>query len=454
MIEVILIGIGFIAVTVIGSIISWYTVVDPSEAHLVVSGRGKFVASSDDKVASGTGKRAYFNIPRWIPWIGRSVRKLDVTIKEIVLPQETIERGQARYKVTSSTKYRITNMVTAAETFIDDAELEKQLKEVIQASVRAVTVKYDIVDARAKKLELSNAIHSEMENDLAQWGLELISFQLVGFEDTDESFIVSNISKRREVEIEAQTREENAEKKKQARIKEATAEELAKQKEIDRDRAIAEREQDKAMKVAEKKKLAQEKEYEVKRVQTIKQAEINKEQAIVLAEQKKATELIMLEQKKLEGQGDRARAEERAKGEAAPIKERGLAEAEALNKKQEALNKFGDPAIRAMVAEQVVKMQETVGVANAKALERAKIKILSGGDQEGFAAGKFFEGMNLSNPAAASSLIYRTARPQDLGFKELGLKSLGLEKASELSEEPEKKKVRRNKEGKVISEKK
>lgn len=439
---------GTVAAVFLYAAFSWYRIVDPSEAHLVVTPKGKFVVSPDENVAT-EGKKIYFDIPNWIPFFGRATRIMDVTIKEFKDRQETIEKKQARYDVTSSLKYRIIDVQTAAETFVSNEELQDQLKEVVRSSVRAVTVKYDLVDARALKQTMSKEIETEMKDDLDKWGLELINFQLVDFQDTKDSTVVSDISKRREVEIQSTTREQNAEKLKQARIKEAEAEEKAKQREIEKDRTIGEQNELMKQKISEKEKLAKEKEYEVKKVEVVRLAEItkmqaevkakqDKEVALIKANQDKEAEKIMMEQKRLEGEGDRKRAQEQAKGQAAPIKEtglaeaeiikvKGLAEAEAKEKIQAALNKFGDNAIRALIAEKVVQMQETVGIETAQALKAADVKVFAGSGkngEQGFELGKMIESMSVSNDSTAQAVLNKLARPNDLGLSALGLKQL------------------------------
>jgi len=367
---------------------------------------------------------------------------MDVTIKELIVKQETIEKDQARYNVESSIKYRIKDVMTSAETYTNDEELKQMLIEVVQSSVRAVTVEYNVEDARAKKLEIETKIRSVIDKDIKAWGIEMVSFQLVNFEDTEDSSIISDISRRREVEISARTREENAEKEKTARVKEAKAEEEAKQSEIAKDQLIAEREQKKKEMVAIKEKVAKEKEYEVIQVATIKQAEIDKEKAEVEAEQMKAVaiikaneekeaETINKDKKQLEGEGDRARAEEQAKGQSAPIREKGKAEAEIIEAKgraeavskdklQEALNKFDDKAIQALVAEKVVAKDEAIGVATANALTEADIKILNGSDNKGgFDLSKMLASMSLVDDNATDMLKNRMARPNDLGMTAL-----------------------------------
>jgi len=440
MINVIIIGAAILFAILIICAFAWYRIVSPTEAHLVITPNKKIIISSDDSISTD-GKKTYFNIPSSIPYIGRQVRVMDLTIKEIVLDQESYEKNQARFNVKSSTKYRISNVNRAAETFDNDSDLKGQLQEVIISSTNAVAALYDVVEMRSKKQEMSAAIQKEMKDDLEQWGLSLINFQLIDFADTKDSKIISDISKRREVEIEARTREENAEKIKEARIKEADAEEKAKTREIAKDQVIAERAENMKQKISEQQKLAEEKRFEVVKVQQIKQAEIDKDKAIVFANQKKETETINKETKQLEGEGDRLKAEEIAKGEAAPIREKGFAEAEAKEKLQAALNKFGDRAIMALTAEKIVEMQKAIGVETAKALSAADVKVFAGGDGEaknGFDLGKMISAMSVSSEGTANATLNKIARPNDLGLAALGLKSVAEEKtkAKESSDKP------------------
>lgn len=439
-----------------------YRIVPPSEAHLVVTRNSKQVVSPDDEVALKINKKGkiirggvktYFEIPSFIPFLGKVVRKMDVTIKEVVIQQETYEKNQGRYGVKSSTKYRIKNVMVAAETFIDDAELEKQLGEVIQSAVRAVTVKYHVTEARSEKRAMEDAIRTEMTDDLAAWGLQLVNFQLVNFADTADSSIISDISKRQEVDIAAQTRIQNAEKIKQARISEADADEKSQQREIARDRVVGEAEQSKKQMIATKEKDAEEERFTVIQVQITKQAEIDKEKAIIEAKQAKETELIHKERKQLEGQGDRLLNEEQAKGKAAFVREQYLAEAEGKEKLQAALNKFGDKAIRALVAEKVVDMQKEVGLKTAEALQYADVRLFAGGKggEEGFNLSQMITAAQLGNEDVGASVLNKVARPNDLGLVTLGLKGLAENETKEnpkmMDEEPIKEEERLNDKG-------
>lgn len=422
-----------LAVFIAICLFSWYRIVPPSEAHIVISPGKRMVCTSDKKVVAqivqntkeGSGTRYggswYFKIP-----IIRTVRHLDLTIMEITEPMETFEKDQGRYGVRYSLKFRIENVERAAETFTDKPDLFNQLKENIQAAVRVVTVKHSVTDARAMKNEMESDIETNIGKDLEQWGLRMVNFVLVDFNDTKDSAIISDISRRREVSINTETRQQNAQRIQEARVKEAEAEETAKQREIAKDEAIAKRDQDKLQAVAVKQRDTREKELEVVKVQQVKTAEIAKERAVIEAEQQREVEVINKEQKKLIGEGDRLRDVEQAEGKAAYIKAEGLAEAAAKEALQEALNKFKDEAIRALIAEKVVSMQQAIGVATAEAIGKADVKIFSGGGnaKAGFDLGSLVSAAQITSDQAAQTAINRIARPNDLGLSALGIASV------------------------------
>ncbi len=418
----------------------WWTVVPPSQAHFVVSSRGKFVACPDEKIGE---RKAYFAFPSGLPWIGREVRVIPLTIQEINVKQETYEKGQARYHINTSTKYRVADVKRAAETIFDFDNLNQQLEEIIKSASRAVTVNYDVTEARSLKSTMQTEIQKEIADDFSAWGLQLMNFQLGDISDTEESKIITNISRRREVEIETTTQEQNADKQKQARMKVAEADEMARTREISRDKVVLEREQNKLRDIAEQENLTQEKKYAVIRTQTIRQAEIDRDQAAVNAEQEKKVALIAAGKEKevteinrqmadinkdkmqLEGMGIRLKAEEEAKALAAPIFEKLHAEARGKEELQEALNKFGDDAIRAMIAELQVTASRDVGIATAGALQNADVKLFAGnGGKDAFDIGQIIASGSLANNEFGKSLLNRISRPNDLGINLTSNKSI------------------------------
>jgi len=76
-------------------------------------------------------------------------------------------------------------------------------------------------------------------------------------------------------------------------------------------------------------------------------------------------------------------------------------------------------------------MQRDVGIAGAKALEAADLKIFSGGDgaKNGFDLGALISSVSVANESAAEAVSNRIARPNDLGLAALGLSAKQLKDA-------------------------
>ncbi|MCK4259863.1 MAG: hypothetical protein KAX49_12855 [Halanaerobiales bacterium] len=261
--------------------------------------------------------------------------------------------------------------------------------DVEKAAVWAVTVKYSVTDVRVNKKRMSEEVEEEITDDLANWGLKLVNFVLVDFQDTEDSKVISNISRRREVQIESETRIDNAN-----RIKDAESDQLGKDREIERDEAIAMREQSKKIQIAKQEQSVAEEEMKIKRVREVKQQDIEKEQAIIKAQAEKEQQLIAAvaekekkrivaegykEQMILEGEGNASKRKAEAEAEAAAIEKRGLAEARVKEELAKSLNMFTVDAIRALTAEQVVEKDKEIGIAMAEALKAADLKFVNAG---------------------------------------------------------------------------
>ncbi len=439
-----------IAAMIIGVAILFllYKIVPANYADVVVQKGKTRVFSSDTKYSasgefSSEGKAAYFKIPSFIPGIGMEVHEMSLEILPINVPDfKAFDIDRARFLCDIMAYVAIINPVEAAKRFGGNMkQVEEQVSKVVQATTRDSTTKKTVREIINDREGIIAEIKDPLSKAISNWGLALKDIELVEFKDTSESHVISDISSIIEEQINSEARQKNAEQKKMARLKEAIADESAKKREIERDEEVAKREQMKNRLVAEREKEAVKEKLEVVKVDKVKNQEIEKEKARVLAEQEKVVakidaekrkdvEKIIKEQKQLEGEGDKIRRQEQAIGEAAPIRETGNAEAEIILKKlqaeakgkddlQKALNRFGDDAIRALVAELIVNKDLEVGVALAKALENADMKVFAGnGAKAGFDLGKLIESVNVSSPDTADALVHKIGKPNDLGFVE------------------------------------
>ena len=409
-----------------------YTIVPADHADVVIQ-RGKMKVFSSHTEYNAAGKAAYFKIPAWffILGLGMTVHRVPLRIMAIGIPKFlAFDSERARFLCNIVSYVVVTDPVEAAKRFGGDLEeLHRQVAKIVQATTRDATTKMPIREIINNREDIIGRITPPLSKAIKHWGLDLRDVELVEFSDPtkeeypheDPPHVIKDISSITEEQINSEARQKNANQRMEARLKEAVAEENARKREIQKDEEVSKREQDKDKMVAEKQKLALAEQLEVAKVDQVKNAHIQKEKALVIASQNREVEVINKEQKHLVGQGDMLMQLEQAKGLAAPIREKGYAEADAKMKLQDALNRFGPDAIRALVAEQLVEMQRQVGIETAKALLNAELKVFAGGGtaEAGFDFGALIESVSVANPGTAKAIMNKIGRPNDLGFKDL-----------------------------------
>lgn len=409
-----------------------YTIV-PADYVDVVIQKGKMRVLSPHKEYNSAGKAAYFKIPGWFFLFG-----LGMTVHRVPLRMITIDVAnfmsfdidRARFLCNIITYVAVTEPVKAAQRFGGNiGELERQVAMIVTATTRDACTKKTIREIINNREDIIETVTPSLRTAIQHWGIDLKDIELVDFKDPTKAeygeeeppHVIKDISSIIEEQINSEARQKNAEQRKIARLKEAETDEEARKREIRRDEEVAKREQEKNKAVAESQKVAVAEQFEVTRVEEVKMAEILKQKALVVANQDKEVEEINKEQKRLDGEGDRIYLTEKAKGEAAPVRERGLADAEAKMKLQDALNRFGPEAIRALVAEKLVEMQREIGIETAKALSNADLKVFAGGNsaKAGFDLGQMIESLSVASDSSAVAVLNRLARPNDLGFKDI-----------------------------------
>ena len=433
-------------------IATWRKLVGADEVHIIIQSKRmrvmtthpEFIDKLREQGYEVPGMSSYYKIPQLVPKWGMRVHVVPLTILSITIEDfKAFDKDRARFLCKIIAYVVVNDPITTAKRFSGSlTHLEEDVREIVRATVRDATTKEPIREIINNRDAIINKVHDPLAEGIANWGLELRNIELVEFSNPEDSHVINDISSIIEEEIHSDARQKNAEQRKKAKIKEAQEEEISEKRVIEKEQVVEIARQKKLQEVALKEKQVKEHQLEVNRVEAVKTQAIEKERAIVEAEERKATaiiqanqkkeqEAIMREQKQLEGEGDKLRLTEQAEGkaneQAIPIKRKGeaeadaikaklLAEAEGKEKLQEALNKFDDKAIRALTAELIVTKDKEVGVAVAKALEKADVNLFSGtAGGDGFNLGQFIESVRASSGTTADSLTHRLAKPNDLG---------------------------------------
>lgn len=390
--------IGFVSVFVLSLIIWTFLlrrVVSTNEVHIIQSSR-KTVSYGKDQEAGNT----YYEWPAWIPRIGINVIKLPVSVFSLRLRDyEAYDNGRLPFVLDLEAFFRIENSNISAQRVANVTELNSQLTSILQGAARTILASKTIEEIMQGRAEFGEAFTTEVDAQLKAWGVTTVkNIELMDIRDSQGSKVIQNIMDKKKSEIERESRVVVAENKKAAENAEIDA---AREVDINRQLALQQvgiktAEKEKEVGIANEKsqqdikvqqKITTEKTMEVNRVESVKAAEIAKDVNIVKAQEQKQTEIVkaegeqqktvliatgQLEAEKLEAAGVLAKGQAMAESEKllqlAPV------EAQIVLAKE-----IGENASyqQYLITIRQVEAQQEIGVEQARALDKADIKVIA-----------------------------------------------------------------------------
>lgn len=343
-------------------------------------------------VPYGTGQGAgnvYYRWPSWVPYFGVTVIELPVSNFDLSLQNyEAYDKDRVPFMVDVVAFFRIVNTASAAQRVSTIQELKDQLTQIVQGAVRKVLAS-DVIDSiMLERAKFGDAFTSEVTAQLQEWGVESVkSMELMDIRDSGSNKSVTNIMAKKTSRIDMESRQEVARNKQAAETAEIEAKQAVDIRQQEAEQAVGERtaEKDKQVGIAKEKArqevLLQEKETKtrdmaVQQVQQVRQAEIEKDAQVVAAQQDKETAIIRaegdLESKKRSAEAVRVEGE--AKGAAeqavlmAPVNSQ-IALAKEIGQNNEYQ--------RYLLTIEAIRAHVTVGSAQAEALKKADVKVIS-----------------------------------------------------------------------------
>lgn len=385
-----LVGLGLVA-----WIISLRRVVSTNEVHIIQSST-KTVSFGKDQEAGNT----YYEWPSWIPRIGIQVIKLPVSVFSLRLKDyEAYDSGRLPFVLDLEAFFRIENSNIAAQRVSHFQELNGQLTSILQGAARTILASKNIEEIMQGRSEFGIAFTGEVNEQLKAWGVTTVkNIELMDIRDSRGSQVIQNIMEKKKSEIERESRVVVAENKRAAENAEIDADrevevnrQLAQQqvgiRTAEKEKEVGIANEKAKQEITEQQKVTTEKAMEVARVEQVKAAEIAKDVNIVRAEEQKQTEIVKAEGEKqrtvlvAEGQLE----SERRNAEAILVKGQSVAEAEKLLQlapveAQIVLAKeIGENQSyqQYLITIRQVEASQAVGVEQAKALEKADIKVIA-----------------------------------------------------------------------------
>lgn len=426
--------VGIVAVIFIFMMIwaSRYTKAGPNEV-LIISGRKRIITDPDGnrrrvgfRILKGGGTFV-FPVIEQIDRLSLEVITLDVNTPEVyTAPGVPIEvDGIAQIKV----KGDDVSIATAAEQFLSKSreDLLNIALQTVEGHLRAILGTMTVEDIYRNRDEFSQKVQEVAASDMANMGLQIVSFTLRDIRDTHG--YLDALGKPRTAQVKRDAQVAQAEADRDAKIKSSEANQAGEVAKIQAETKIAESQRNYEMKKAEydaavnekraeadlaydlqkykSNQLVKKEEIQVNIIEKSRQVEVQEKEALRKEKELEATirkpadaeryrvQTIAEGEKyrieiEAQGQAEATRAKgkadadaDKAKGiaQADVVKAKGLAEAEAMRKKAESWSNYNEAAITQMFIEALPQIAQAIAQPLAK-MEKMVI-VNSGGDGGG-----------------------------------------------------------------------
>lgn len=376
---------GLFAFVSIKWILSLRRVVSTNQVHIIQKGK-KTISYGKDHSDNGN---VYYEWPVWLPLFGVTKTMLPISVFNIdLIHYDAYDQDRVPFLTDVKAFFRINDSSTAAARVSSFEELEEQLTGIVQGAVRSMLAKAKLEEIMSERSVYGQRFTDEVTPHLKEWGvIPVRNIELMDIRDAKDSQVIHNIMAKKKSHIESESRIEVAKNNQMAEQAEIDAQrqvDLQKQEAeqvVGLRKATVTREVGIANEIAqqeikEQSKTTKEKDMAVIRVQSVKQAEIDLDVNVVKARQDKETTVIVaegvLEQQKRKAEGIKVEGEAKAAAEQAIL----MAPVEA----QIALAKEiggNDGYQKYLLGERQISASKDVGIAQAKALELAEVKVIA-----------------------------------------------------------------------------
>jgi len=359
-------------------------VVPTNEVHIVQSASNT-VSYGKDQASGNT----YYAWPSWIPRLGVSTITLPVSVFPLRLSEyEAYDSGRLPFVLDLAAFFRIENSNMAAQRVSNFAELNGQLTSIVQGAARTILASKTIEEIMAGRSEFGDAFTKEVNEQLKAWGVTTVkNIELMDIRDAKGSRVIQNIMEKKKSEIERESRivvaennraAENAEidARREVEINQQLAAQQVGIRKAEQEREVGLARERMQQTIKEQEKVTAEKQAEVLRVEEVARADIDRAVEVVRAEAEKQ-KTVLIAEGKLESERREAEAL-RIRGEATAQSEKLLqlapVEAQIVLAKEIGENQGYQ---QYLVTLRQVEAHQAIGVAQAKSLEQADVKVIA-----------------------------------------------------------------------------
>lgn len=359
-------------------------VVSTNEVHIVQSGK-RTVSYGKDQPAGNT----YYKWPAWVPVIGVKTSILPMSVFDLNLDgYAAYDKGRVPFMIDAMAFFRIEDSNVAAQRVHSFDDLISQLRGILQGAIRTILAKAEIETILEERAKFGTEFTVAVEEQLKAWGVVNVkNIELMDIRDGENSQVIANIMAKKKSLIEKESRiavaenlraakEAEIEAKRQVDLSAQQAEQVVGERTAAKEQAVGIAQQKADQAIQEEAALTATKVMMVRQIEAVRAAEIQRDAVLVAAEQEKKQTITLaeghLQKATLDAQG--VEIQGRAEGEAkkavllAPVQAQ-ITLAEKIAELEEYQSY--------LVSIETIKKDQAVGIAQAVALQAAKIQVIA-----------------------------------------------------------------------------
>jgi flotillin len=377
------------------TVMHWRVVVSTNAVHIVQSGR--HTISYGSGLAAGN---VYYRFPASMPRIGVTVTTLPVSVFDLTLKDYNgYDIGRVPFMLDLMGFFRIqdTNLAAARVPSFDSLKL--QMVGILQGATRTILATSEIEQILQDRAIFGEKFTHEVGEQLLQWGVAPVkNIELMDIRDAQGSKVIDNIMAKKSSLIQAQSRMEVASNNQNASVREIEAKQAVMTREQEaleqvgvrtaaKDQVVGIRNQEAQQAVQQAQAETNRRTIEAQTALDVGHANITKSVEIVQAEQDKAVNITKAEGTKQQAILVAEGAMEAMKRNAEGVQAEGVAKGEAEKAMQLAsvtaqttlAEKIGENEgyQHYLISVRQLEAGQAVGMEQARALEKAEIKIIS-----------------------------------------------------------------------------
>jgi flotillin len=385
----------------------WRVVVSTDHIHVVQSRK--------HSTPYGRGMEAgnvYYKIPSSIPFFGVKVMELPTAIFSVAVNKyDAYDSARVPFLVDVIAFFQVDDAVEASRRVSNAQELINQLQNTMRGAVRRILASFPINDIMGSRSTLNETFFKEVSEQTKNWGIKVNQIEFMNIEDFPGTKVITNIMDKERTSIEKESRVQVAENMKVAQLAEIEAAETTALRAVAKEQRVGIETEKASQVVKEQQAETKRKEMNVLEIDTVRRQEIMKTQTVIAAEAEATSQVMTAEgykkSKVLEGEGLALHNEVIGTAEAVVIKNKGLAEAEATQKRAEALKNLNEAGITVETLNANVRINEAKWKALGDALSHADLKLVQSG------AGANLFGIDLNAETGADLAMFIDQLPKE-----------------------------------------